>query len=188
MDLKCPFCGGIGCVEENIPDGQHLQCPHCSKTYVYRARKKQQCLSVKGRFCEACGAKIATGATFCGACGHRVGSVPNTESNQSAGMSRQDQFFDRIERLERSRMERELNKSDKSRISFIMLGLFLGEIGIHDFYLGKGGLGAVHIVLCILGIPLCAVGVGVLMLVGNWIWAIIEVCTTTVDLEGEPLG
>jgi len=41
----------------------------------------------------------------------------------------------------------------KSRATAGILGILLGGIGIHKFYLGKAGLGIVYLLFCWTGIP-----------------------------------
>jgi hypothetical protein len=64
----------------------------------------------------------------------------------------------------------------KSRITFILLGVFLGALGVHNFYAGYARKAAAQ--LC-LSIFTCFYASFV-----SWIWAIIEVCTVTEDSEG----
>lgn len=64
----------------------------------------------------------------------------------------------------------------KSRVAFILLGIFLGAFGIHNFYSGyvRKGVGQLCITLftCFYGSII------------SWIWAIVEVCTVTKDNDG----
>ena len=57
---------------------------------------------------------------------------------------------------------KELNKpnkfSSKSRLTALLLGIFLGGFGIHNFYLGKIGKGFLKIVMRFLGIILFSIG------------------------------
>jgi TM2 domain-containing membrane protein YozV len=66
------------------------------------------------------------------------------------------------------------NTAAKSRTTYILLALFFGVIGIHNFYSGHKKHGIIKIVLFFL----C---VGLLV---NSIWAIIEMITVTKDSEG----
>ena len=66
----------------------------------------------------------------------------------------------------------------KSRIAYILLGLFLGGLGIHNFYAGYVGRGIAQllITLCLgwLFVPLIIVG----------IWILIEIIVVTEDSNG----
>ncbi len=73
-----------------------------------------------------------------------------------------------------------VRKSGKSRVAYILLGLFMGGLGIHNFYAGYSGKGLAQLLLSLfgillLGIPNLAVG----------IWVIVEVCTVKQDATGQ---
>ena len=64
----------------------------------------------------------------------------------------------------------------KNRVTFVLLGVFLGALGVHNFYAGYFRKAAAQ--LC-LSIFTCFYGSVV-----SWIWAIVEVCTITEDSDG----
>jgi hypothetical protein len=71
--------------------------------------------------------------------------------------------------------------ANKSRVAYILLGLFLGGLGIHNFYAGYSGRGLTQLLLNLflfwtLVVPI-AIG----------IWALIEVITVDRDARGNPL-
>lgn len=43
--------------------------------------------------------------------------------------------------------------SEKSKVAAGLLGIFLGGIGVHKFYMGKTGKGILYLLLCWTGIP-----------------------------------
>lgn len=65
----------------------------------------------------------------------------------------------------------------RNRVVYIMLGLFLGCLGIHNFYAGRNGRGATQLLITVL--------VG---WIGGWvvtgIWALIDISTVTTDGNG----
>ena len=63
------------------------------------------------------------------------------------------------------------NTAPKSRLTYILLALFLGSLGIHNFYSGHKKHGIIKLVMFFL----C---VGVLV---NPIWSIVEMITVTKD-------
>lgn len=63
----------------------------------------------------------------------------------------------------------------KSRLAYILLALFLGTLGIHNFYAGQTKHGVIKLVL------LVACGLGLLV---NPIWSIVEMITVTKDAQG----
>ena len=64
----------------------------------------------------------------------------------------------------------------KSRVAYILLGLFLGGLGIHNFYAGRTGAGVAQLL-----ITLCTCGYGGVI---TGIWALIEICTVNTDGRG----
>jgi TM2 domain-containing membrane protein YozV len=66
----------------------------------------------------------------------------------------------------------------KSRLSYILLGLFLGGLGIHNFYAGYSGKGVAQLLLTLLLFWTIVVPIGV------WIWIIVEICTVDTDANG----
>lgn len=66
----------------------------------------------------------------------------------------------------------------KSRLAYILLALFLGCFGIHNFYAGYKGKGLIQLLIT-------AISFGWLSVV-SWIWAIIDIITVTKDKNGVP--
>ncbi|MGZ4897937.1 MAG: NINE protein [Candidatus Angelobacter sp.] len=64
----------------------------------------------------------------------------------------------------------------KSRTAYIVLGIFLGALGIHNFYAGYTGRAVGQLCLTVLTL-------GYLGIV-SWIWAIIEICIVEKDSTG----
>ncbi len=73
-----------------------------------------------------------------------------------------------------------LIRTAKSRGIYIILGIFLGALGVHNFYAGYYARGAVKLALMVVFTNL---------LVGAFvaIWAIAEIITTKTDANGDPL-
>jgi TM2 domain-containing membrane protein YozV len=69
-----------------------------------------------------------------------------------------------------------LERSQKSRSAFIFLGVFLGALGIHNFYAGYAGRGVGQ--LCLTALTLGYLGII------SWLWAIVEVCVVQKDSAG----
>lgn len=104
-------------------------------------------------FCRNCGNEIADAAVICLKCGVATG-VP-TVNRSIPGISA------------------------KSRTVYVLLGLFLGCLGIHNFYAGYNSKAVAQLLITlILGwwliVPWIAVAV----------WAVVEVCTVTHDAQG----
>lgn len=67
-----------------------------------------------------------------------------------------------------------LPRPPKSRTTFILLGVFLGMLGVHNFYAGYTGRAVGQLCLSVLTAGWLAVV--------SWIWAIVEICV--VDKDG----
>ncbi len=68
------------------------------------------------------------------------------------------------------------NPDAKDRVAYVLLAVFLGGIGIHNFFAGYTSRGVAQLLICLLT---CGIG-GIV----TSIWAIIEACTVTQDANG----
>ena len=68
----------------------------------------------------------------------------------------------------------------KSKVAFVLLGVFLGSLGIHNFYVGRTKQGVIQLLITVLS-------AGMLSL-ASWIWAIVDICTINADANGVPLS
>jgi TM2 domain-containing membrane protein YozV len=72
----------------------------------------------------------------------------------------------------------------KSRLAAGLIGIFIGALGIHNFYLGRTARGVIQLLLTVF-----TCGYGAII---TWPWALIESImlfagSTNVDGRGEPL-
>jgi len=82
-------------------------------------------------YCRNCGTQIADRSTFCESCGTAFASPPrHADAPGYAGAPAYGAHFD---------------PRAKSRIAAGLLGIFLGHIGIHRFFLGYIGIGILQI-------------------------------------------
>ena len=95
--------------------------------------------------------------------------VPVASSNGGAGRSgyvTPGGIFDGVT-VEQARSK------ERSRLVYILLGIFLGAVGAHSFYAGFYKRGALQLCLSVL-----TFGYGAII---TWIWALAEVCTVDRD-------
>lgn len=69
---------------------------------------------------------------------------------------------------------------DKQRIVYILLAIFLGSFGVHNFYAGYTKKAIIQLVITV-----ATCGFGSII---SWIWAIVDICTVTVDSAGNTLA
>jgi TM2 domain-containing membrane protein YozV len=82
----------------------------------------------------------------------------------------------------------ELDKSTKSRVAYVLLGIFLGGLGIHNFYAGRTGIGVAQLLITLISFPLLAIIIGIFGLIAVGIWVIVELFTVTKDGQGKQLS
>jgi TM2 domain-containing membrane protein YozV len=68
------------------------------------------------------------------------------------------------------------NPNAKDRVAYVLLAVFLGHLGIHNFFAGYTSRAVIQLVITIV-----TCGIGALV---TWIWAIIEAITVTKDAQG----
>lgn len=114
--------------------------------------------------CVKCGAAKGTGATFCPNCGEPT--APGAAVCIKCGYA----------------LSNQVNKSSKSKLVAGLLGIFLGSVGVHRFYLGYIGIGVVQII-----VTLVTCGIGSLW---GFIEGILILCgkAITTDAEGNDLA
>lgn len=117
--------------------------------------------------CPYCGNDVASGVGRCPSCGASIpvnsqpsyaptGSSQPVPAQQFAGMG-----------------------NAKSKTTYVLLGVLLGSLGIHNFYAGYKGKAIAQLLITILSCGYAAII--------SWIWAIVEICTVTKDAKGIPL-
>ena len=68
----------------------------------------------------------------------------------------------------------------KQRIAYILLGVFLGGLGIHNFYAGYTNKGLIQLLVTV-----CA-GWLIFPYLAMFIWSIVDICTVEKDANGIP--
>lgn len=112
-------------------------------------------------FCPNCGNQLENSAAFCPQCGKPLNrAAPPVTPVTTVYVQVPPQA------------------PGKSRLAYILLGLFLGGLGIHNFYAGYVGRGIAQLLITVftgwLVLPLLIVG----------IWCLIEVIAVTRDAQG----
>lgn len=143
-----------------------MYCKQCGKEYVTNeAVICVECGAPKGtgmNYCYYCGKPLQEGSTLCMNCG-----VQNAPTMQNQVLN---------------------NVEQKSKIAAGLLGIFLGSLGIHNFYLGNTNRGLIQLLVCLIVGPItCGIAS-----IGMWIWGLVEgilILTGSIntDAKGIPL-
>lgn len=168
-------------------------------------------------FCEKCGAQLDDNAQFCTACGVQVtkkeetrqeeankevtnqsfenvtgssevvNEIPNAGNTQNAGANNQQQSYQQNYQQTPPPYNNGGAYTPKSRMAAGLLGIFLGSLGIHNFYLGNTNRALIQLLVCLIG---GAVTCG-LASIAMGIWGLVEGIqilsgTITTDAQGHP--
>lgn len=142
-----------------------------------------------GGFCKNCGAPLIPNISMCPHCG----SVPGAGNHfcQNCGKAVDARAAVCIN------CGYSLNQAppfvqQKSRVAAGLLGIFLGGFGAHNFYLGNTDKAIIQLIICIVGIVLTCLVIGAFMIIGAYIWGLVEgimILTGSIrtDAKGVPL-
>ena len=128
-------------------------------------------------FCVNCGAKIDDSCKFCPYCGTAV-SKPSVENEKIDDddiavefSSNSDEEINNDNKINYAMpAEPSSNGEKKSRLAGGLLGIFLGSLGVHNFYLGYTVKAIIQLLLTILG-GCCTFGLGAF---ASWVWGLVE--------------
>ena len=119
-------------------------------------------------FCKNCGSEIDPNAAVCVKCGFQKGTgnkyCPNCGVEVAEGQAVCVNCGVALKPVVAA------NGEQKSKLVAVLLALFLGGIGVHDFYLGYTKYGVIKIILAV-----CTCGIG------SSIWAIIDLVRLLTD-------
>lgn len=106
--------------------------------------------------CPQCGAPIDPGATECKFCGEKLAVQQVQQPQAQTVYVQQPQPQVVIQQATPQQVYMTgINPSwpVKSKVVAGILGIFLGGIGVHKFYMGKIGMGILYLLFCWTGIP-----------------------------------
>ena len=127
-------------------------------------------------FCNKCGSMVADNSTVCPVCGAPMGGAAPTPTPNPYGGTQPGYNPNAV-----------YATPQKSKIAAGLLAIFLGYLGIHNFYLGYTKNGVIQLVLSLVGVWLFGVG-----LIAACVWAIIDAVNIFTgkmpDANGVPLA
>ncbi len=135
-------------------------------------------------FCTSCGSEINDAAAVCVKCGIKVYSEKKFCPNCGNAITEKQSLCtscgcELASFFEQKEMPKKGALHAKNKTTFLLLGIFLGSLGIHNFYAGYNTKGIIQLAITL-------VSCGFLSWI-VWIWAVIEVCTVTADADGIPM-
>ncbi len=107
---------------------------------------------------------------------------PRPNRRRSSRRRVYDEGDDRWARRDDGRYGRRV--SPTSRTVYIVLGLFLGGLGIHNFVAGRTGVAIAQLGIWLVSIPLMCIGVGLVTILIPSIWALVDIIAVQHDGEG----
>ncbi len=130
------------------------------------------------KFCPNCGKEVAEGSQFCDNCGAPL----NVQQAQVAPQGQPVQPGQPMQQAP-------VGTAQKSKLCAGLLGIFLGGLGIHNFYLGNTGKAVTQLLISTIGgIITCGIAS-----VAVEIWGLVEGImilsgSINTDANGVPLG
>ena len=112
-------------------------------------------------FCRNCGNEIADIAAVCVKCGVATGNVAGFGAANSGEIS------------------------SRHRYIYVLLAVFLGGLGVHNFYAGYTGKAMTQLITCIVGIVASMVFIGFIVIFCLGVWVLIDAITVTADANGK---
>lgn len=132
-------------------------CKNCGNEMDPNASFCVRCGAMKGvgqKYCANCGAELPVNATACVRCGClAAGPAPGQAQSGAA---------------------------QKSKLAAGLLGIFLGALGIHNFYLGYTGKAVAQLLISV-----CTCGIGAVV---TGVWGLIEgilILTGSIAVDGK---
>lgn len=130
-----------------------MYCRNCKTPLTEEETVCHSCGTPKGtgyNYCNVCGNKTNPSAEFCSNCGSKL--CPAPDNNQKINIKR------------------------KSKLAAGLLGILVGGLGIHNFYLGYNNKAIAQLALNISGVifSLVTCGVSSILCVAASIWGLVE--------------
>lgn len=142
-------------------------------------------LNDKATICTKCGLPVGVEKKFCAACGTEIKNERQAIC-LNCGVLLTNQAVRKAPTA--PAIKSGLQGGVRSRTVFILLGIFLGAYGVHNFYAGYKSKAFVQLGVGIFGLITSFFLIGGVILLGLTGWAIYEIVTTTVDADGNPFA
>lgn len=142
-------------------------------------------------FCPQCGSPNISAASFCTQCGGtnplKIGAQrayppqqqapPYPQYHQPPPQPQMQQYIVPAV-MQQPMVFQAIGYPAKSRAMYVILGLLLGGLGVHNFYAGRTGPAVAQLLITLLLFWL------IFPIIAIWIWVIIELITVDTDGRG----
>ncbi|WP_139996613.1 NINE protein [Paenibacillus paridis] len=109
---------------------------------------------MSSRNCPSCGAPVSVDTTDCKYCGEKIAVAQPQQQGQQYSQSQQPPYAPSQQpQYAPPGYNPYANYNRKSKVTAGVLGILLGGLGIHKFYLGRIGWGIVYLIFCWTYIP-----------------------------------
>ncbi|MBQ2973228.1 MAG: TM2 domain-containing protein [Clostridia bacterium] len=138
-------------------------------------------------YCRNCGSEVAENAVVCVKCGVARGAASNFCPNCGSETNRDASVCINCGVALKAVAKSGLNSDEKTKMAAGLLAIFLGHIGMHEFYLGFNKKAKPRIILTVAAVVLYILGkvlwllggsflktVGILILLGVLVWNIFD--------------
>lgn len=136
------------------------------------------------KFCTNCGSQCEDNYTNCPYCGSSFGGAQQANTQQYQQYGQQNGQYNQQQYGQPYNQNNNYQADLKSKMLAGLLGVFLGSLGVHNFYLGYTGKGVAQLLLTLLT---CGMGATIS---GTWglIEGIMILCgNINTDAQGRPL-
>lgn len=137
--------------------------------------------TAKEKYCIGCGATLVAAAEMCPNCGVSQNTRMVGYSSEKHCTSCGAALVAAAEMCTNCGV-RQVGK--RSRVTFIILAIFFGGFGVHNFYAGYTTKGGIQLAIWMFSWPLMIIAIGAITIWIPWVWAIVEAIIITQDAEG----
>lgn len=156
--VTCPMCN-VELELDAAHAGQEIECGSCLQVFVAEETPRKNQL-------------------------RRVDDDEDDRGRRSRRSRRSRRDDDDYDDRPRRRQYDDYGPPPKSRVAYILLAVFLGKMGVHNFYAGRIGPGVGQLVLFVVSLVLTCFVIGWLGILALFIWWVVEVCTVEHDGDG----
>jgi TM2 domain-containing membrane protein YozV len=201
--LTCPRCARVLQVDEEAL-GQDVECGGCSTLFVATSSESRNTSSERRK-------EITTSMVPSPPTKPKAREKP--KETRERPKATKEELWERGERLKEkpSSRKRDSNRDNlayddddfdpapshqrvdyresgqKSRVTYILLGVFFGVLGVHNFYAGRIGPGVAQFLITLISIPLMFSCVGFVTIFIPIIWALVEIVAVDEDGNNVPM-